>query len=155
MARERATKSKQDVIPEDVRGAELWRAAAILAWLEGDDELKECSLLQGHVEDAQAVLEDDDEYKDRDHEDLPVTAHRFLVVKLVIYCPEDGEREVDQVDWAAADDLEQAKHEVEDHVFEDTRADYFNECRVFDANLRREQPFHPVKYIEWGEAPKE
>lgn len=148
MARDR-TKNKQDLMPADPRGAELWRAAAILAWLEGDEELKECSLLQGHVEDAQTVLEDDEEYKCREGDDLPVTAHRFLVVKLVIYCPEDGEREIDQVDWYGADDLENAKHEVEDHVFEDTRADYFHECRVFDGNLRKELKFDTVKYIEW------
>lgn len=155
MAKERATRPAQVLMPTDPRAVEQWRAAAILLWLESDEELNECSLLQGHVEDAQTVLEDEDEYKDRDADDDVATKHRFLVVKLTIYCPEDGEREIDQVDWATADDLEGAKHEVEDHIFEDTRADYFNECRVFDANLRREQPFHPIKYIEWGEAPKE
>lgn len=149
MAKERIRTAKQDLMPADVRGAEQWRAEAVLKWLNEDDELKECSHLIGHVEDAQGVLDDDEEYKDRDHEDLPVTAHRFLIVKLIIYCPEDGEREIDEVDWEPADDLEKAKHEVEDHIFEDTRADYFHECRVFDANVRRELKFDAVKYIEW------
>jgi len=141
-------------MPEEPILKERWRVEAILAWLRGNKELEDCRLV-GNAEDELASLEEAKSYADHEFDETSLTRERFLVVKLIIYCPEDGEREIDDLDWASVGTLELAKHEVDDHVFSDRRADYFYECKVFDTNLRREQPWHEVRYIEWGYAPKE
>ena len=143
---------EQEIMPEEPILKEQWRANAILAWLKADAELKDCRLV-GNVEDELAELEEAKSYADYEFHDT-LTQERFLVVKLTIYCPEDGERELDEMDWVSVPTLELAKHELEDHIFTERRADYFYECKVFDTNLRREQPWHEVRYTEWGHSPE-
>lgn len=136
-------------MPQEPIAKERWRGEGILAWLDGDPQLKTLESVRDIVADEVVDLPEANDYAAHVFVSRSVLTERYFVLELTTYTDGEDAPEVDEWDWSCCRTLDEAKEAVEGHLFNEYLSGYSPACRVFDADARRELDFDVVQAITW------